>query len=78
MEQLKKFAYEAITPSKAEVVEVMQDGDASVAKAEQLSLEFQWVSGLVDDTKKVRECLSTLETAMPAKVLKGQKSSATR
>lgn len=51
--------------------------DAKVAKAEKLLSKVQCVPGLAD-AKKLRKCLSAIESALRAKISKGPKSPASR
>lgn len=78
MEQRVGFANNEIDRFKAENVTLTLESDASVAKAEQVSLETQRVPWLVEEAKKLRERVSSLETTTRAMALKGGKSLATR
>lgn len=57
---------------------MIQEQDASVARAEQFSVEVQCVSGLAEKAKRLHGRMSTLQIAGSAKILKGGKSPATR
>lgn len=63
---------------EAEIANVTQKRDASVAKEEQLLLKAQCVSKLAEEAEKLRERLSAFETAARPKILKGSKSLAPR
>lgn len=78
MEQSVGFAKNEMALLMAEIVKLTQKWDSCVAMTEQFLREVQSVLGLVDEAKKLLEHMSSLETAVRAKVSKDRKSPAPR
>lgn len=72
------FANKEIVHLEAKVSKMKQEPDASVAEAEQLAFEVHCVLGLVEEAKKFCDRVTSFETAVCAKKLKGGKSPATK
>lgn len=71
--QLVGFANTTMTRLEAKIAKVIQERDASMAKADQLLLEVQCVSKLVERAKKLREHLPALDTVARFKISNGGK-----
>lgn len=65
------FTNKAVARLQAEVVNMLREREFIVAKAVQLLFEVQCVPWLAIEAKKLHDHLSALETAIQAKVLKG-------
>lgn len=78
VEQRMAFGNKKAARLVAEAGKVTQDWSASLAKAEKLSLEAQYFSGLAEEEKQFGKCVSALKTSPRRKVRKGGKLLAPR
>lgn len=78
MDERVNFVNKEMASLKVKVVKLTQEWDASVGRAEQLSLEVLCGPGLAEEAKKLCEGLSAHETSARPEVLKGSRLPATR